>query len=234
MNSIPVLKSKLIMPELSVSFFLTERLKKLHEEMDSYRAVTVCAPAGYGKTTLAVSYLNCHAAASSRVCWYRLDPEDKSLSVFVTHLGEAVFPLDTVEFAESRKAFLNLSDIQSQPHHFISVICHELWAHHNQAGNVRTYIVLDDFQNVAQSQDICDMTRYMLDNLPPSCTIIVLSRSNLNIFTEKQKLEKRILEIDANNLVFNNAEIEKLMLSMGQTVTNRELTNIIEKIQKAG
>lgn len=73
MNTVPILKSKLIMPELPANFFLTERLKKLHDAMDSSRLVSVCAPAGYGKTTLAVSYLNTRIGLSPRICWYRLD-----------------------------------------------------------------------------------------------------------------------------------------------------------------
>ncbi|KPU44787.1 HTH-type transcriptional regulator MalT [Oxobacter pfennigii] len=229
MDNIPVLKSKLIMPELSGSFLLTDRLTRLHENMKSCRAVTVCAPAGYGKTTLVVSYFNRQAAMPSRVCWYRLDPEDKNLPVFIAHLKEAVFPAETAEFSESRKALFDNSGMQLQPHNTISMICHEMWAHHSKAGHIRTYIVLDDFQNVVQVQDICDMIRYMLDNLPPSCAIFILNRANLNVFTEKQKLEKKILEIGTDGLAFNNAEIKDLMLSMGQIAADRKVAGFIEK-----
>ncbi len=229
MSSIPVLKSKLIMPELTVSFLLTDRLKGLHKNMDSCRAVTVCAPAGYGKTTLAVSYFNCQSASPYRVCWYRLDPEDKNLSVFINHLSEAVFPSEAPEFSESRKSLKEHEDVQLQSYHTISMLCQELWAHHGRTAHTRTYIVLDDFQNVAQTQDICDMTRYMLDNLPPSCTIFILNRSSLSVFTEKQKLEKNILEISANDLTFNKSEIAALMLNMGQATSDRKLAHIIEK-----
>lgn len=228
MNNIPVLKSKLIMPELSVSFLLTDRLKGLHKNMDSCRAVTVCAPAGYGKTTLAVSYFNRQTAMPFRVCWYRLDPEDKNPSVFINHLREAVFPSEAAEFAESRKSIEGHTDLQMQQH-AISILCREMWAHHSRDNNTRTFIVLDDFQNVAQDQAICDMTRYMLDNLPASCTIIVLSRADLNVFTEKQKLEKRVLEIGTDDLAFGNAEIEDLLLSMGQAAADRKLRDIIER-----
>ncbi|HWQ75968.1 MAG TPA: BTAD domain-containing putative transcriptional regulator [Syntrophomonas sp.] len=226
MNNIPVLKSKLIMPELSGSFLLTDRLKRLHKNMDACRAVAVSAPAGYGKTTLAVSYFNRQAARPSRVCWYRLDPEDKSLPVFIAHLAEAVLP-EAAAFAESRKALEDQADMRSQPHHAISAICREIWAHHSRAGDTRTYIILDDFQNVAQVQDICNMTRYLLDNLPPSWAIFVLNRAHFPVFTEKQKLEKKVLEIDAEDLAFSHAEIEDLMLRMGQTVPDRKLTELI-------
>ncbi len=229
MNSIPVLRSKLIMPELSDSFLMTERLKKLHKNMDSYRAMTVCAPAGYGKTSLAVSYFNRQTAKPPRVCWYRIDPEDKNLSVFINHLTEAIFPSECNEFTTPRKAVLDRTDIQIQPQNAISILCSEIWSYHDRNDSIQTYIVLDDFHNVAQVPDICDLTRYMLDNLPPSCSIFILSRSNQDVFTEKQKLEKKILEVGEEELAFNSSEIAALILNMGQAEYDGKLTDIIEK-----
>jgi len=227
MSSITVLKSKLTMPELSESFLLTERLQRLYKNMDSSRAITVCAPAGYGKTTLAVSYLNRHAARPCRICWYRMDPEDTSLQVFLAYLIEAVFPAEAAAFEGCRKVLEEQADLQ--PQQTISMICRELWKIHNKALDTRIYLVLDDFQNVVQSQDICDLSRYLLDNLPPYCTMILMSRESLSVFTEKQKLDKKILEIDTGDLTFSNAEIEAFMYSIGQTGSDRELTDYIEK-----
>ncbi len=227
MNDILVLRSKLTMPELSESFLLTDRLKKLHNSMDSSRAVTVCAPAGYGKTTLAVSYLNRRADMPCRVCWYRLDAEDKSLSVFLAHLKEVLFPAAAPVYSAAREAFRDYGC--EKPQEIIAMICREMWRLYSSNGDSRTYLVLDDFQNVAQVQDICDLTRYLLDNLPPFCSIFILSRSSLAVFTEKQKLDKKILEIDLNALAFSSAEIQALMLSIGQTGEDRRLTEFIEK-----
>lgn len=230
MNGITVLKSKLIMPELPGDFLLTDRLRKLHQAMDSCRAVAVCAPAGYGKTTLAVSYFYRQTTLPSRICWYRPDQEDLNPTVFIAHLVHAVFPPEVADFTESRKTLENLINTQAQLNHLISAICHEMWAHHNRAGHTLTYIVLDDFQNVAQDQSICDMIKYMLDNLPPTCAIFILNRTNLNVFTEKQKLENEILEINTNDLAFSNAETEELIRSMSQTATDSRLGEIIESI----
>ncbi len=227
MNSIPILKSKLIMPELSESFFMTNRISSLHKEMDSCRAVTLCAPAGYGKTTFAVSYFVHQAATPFRVCWYRLDPEDKTPSIFIHHLVESVFPSESDEFAESRIALSDVPSIELQPYNAYPIICHEMWAHHSQTSNNRTYIVLDDFHHASQNQDICAIIRYLLNNLPPSCTIIVLSRGFLNLFTEKQKLENKVLEIGLNELAFTNEEIENLMINIRQSHSGSKLTDII-------
>lgn len=217
------------MPELSASFLLTDRLQGLHESMDSCTAVSVCAPAGYGKTTLAVSYFIHQAAEPCRIAWYRLDPEDNNTPVFIAHLTEALFPSEDAGFAESRQTLESRTDMRLQPHQALIRICREMWALHSRADHSRTYLVLDDFQNVAQNRDICEITRYMLDNLPPSWSIVVLSRTYHEVFTEKQKLEKRVMEINADDLVFSSTEIEDLMLSLGQATANRKLTDNIVK-----
>lgn len=222
-----ILKSKLIIPELSRNVLLTNRLKKLHERMDSSRAVAICAPAGYGKTTLVVSYLK--SVKNSRICWYRLDPDDIKLPVFTAHLKEALFPSEESEFASSNKAIENTGDIQSNPNLIIKALCREMWEHYSKDDGIRTIIVLDDFQNVAHVGDICDMVKYMLDNMPPSCVLFVLTRANINIFSEKQKLEKNVLELGPESLAFSNSEIEALLFSMGQGNNDKELINFIEE-----
>ncbi|MDD2503682.1 MAG: hypothetical protein PHG58_07520, partial [Clostridia bacterium] len=213
MNSIPVLRSKLIMPELSDSFLMTYRQKTLHNNMDSCRAVTICAPAGYGKTTLAISYFKYQTAASSKVCWYRSDPEDINLPIFASHLTHAIFQSDTIFPVDNAS----------------SAICSEAWIRHHQASDIRTYIVLDDFHNVAGNQNICDMIRYLLENLPPSFSIFLLNRGNISVFTEKQKLEKKILKIGLRELSFTNAEIEEIIRSIGRPPLDKKLSDIIAR-----
>lgn len=229
MNRIFVLKSKLIIPEICRSILLTERMKQLHSKLDSCRAATVSAPAGYGKTTLVLSYLNLTKTSSCRACWYRLDPEDKNLSTFKSHLVESLFPSENIEFAESRNALAEFDVMQSQPYHFISALCREIWARQARDYFTKTIIVLDDYQSVAQIQEINQMIKYMLDNLPPTFAIFVLSRAGIEVFTEKQKLEKNILEITTDNLTFDNDEIEELLLFMGDDQADKGLIEFIKE-----
>lgn len=222
-----ILKSKITIPELSRNVLLTDRIKKLHKKINSSRAVAICAPAGYGKTTLVVSYLK--SVKNARICWYRLDPDDINLPVFATHLKEALFPSEESEFASSNKAIENTGDIQSNHKLIIKALCREMWEHHSKNDGSNTIVVLDDFQNVAQVKDICDIVKYMLDNMPPSYVLFVLTRANINIFSEKQKLEKNVLELGPESLAFSNSEIEALLFSMGQSNTNKKFVNFIEK-----
>lgn len=228
MNHIPVLKSKLIMPDLPANFLLTDRLEKLHAAMDSSRVVSICAPAGYGKTTLAVSYFSRRAALPFRICWYRLDPEDRNLPVFIAHLTEAVFPSEAALFSESRKALKEYADVELQSQHAIAMICQEMWSHHSHS-KTRTYLVLDDFQNVTQTPELCDIATFMLDNLPPSCTMFILNRTYFKVFTEKQRLEQEVLEIDAEDLAFSPSEINDYMFHMKQPVLDQKTADFIRK-----
>lgn len=217
------------MPELPENFMFSERLEKLHASMDSSRVVSVCAPAGYGKTTLATSYFHRRDCPPSRICWYRLDPEDRNLPAFIAHFAESVFPSDDSRFFESRRMLKEYADLESQPQQAIAMICQEMWSHHSPSSHARTYIVLDDFQNVIQTPEICDMTRFMMDNLPPSCTIFVLNRTDFRIYTEKQKLEQKVLEIGAEDLAFSPSEVKDFMFHMDKSLAQQELSVFIQE-----
>jgi len=227
MNNPPILKSKLIMPELPASFLMTDRLKNLHQKMNHCRAAIISAPAGYGKTTLTVSYFNYHTPVSFRVCWYRLDQEDNKPSVFINHLIEALFPEEISEFAESRKTISSNLSKEFESANVLPLICNEMWTYHQYSQLSRSYIVLDDFQYAAQNQDITDVIRYLFDNLPPSFSFLILTRGNTEIFTEKQKLEKNVLNIKMEELAFTEAEIENIITKIVQPYTENKLAQII-------
>lgn len=223
MSSITVLKSKLVMPELPESFILTERLSNLHKNINSKRAVAICAPAGYGKTTLVVSYFKHFSDKASDICWYRLDHEDRNPQVFLAHLSQTLFP-----GSSSRPPELSSQASEKQSGEpSIALLCRCLWDKHDRDKNIRTYIVLDDFHNVGESLEVLDMIRYMLDNLPLSCSILIMSRAMCYPFTEKQKLEMRILEFGPRELSFSDFEFEELLRGMDRPVTDRSLIDAI-------
>lgn len=217
------------MPELPSSFLSTERMDKLYAGMISSRVINICAPAGYGKTMLAVSFFKRQTAEPLRICWYRLDPEDKSLPVFMTHLMDTLLPPESPRFAGSRNVLQEYAGPESSPLHIVAMICQELWSHHNRSDHTRTCIVFDDFQNVAQTPEISDIVRFMLNNLPPSCAIFVLSRANTIIFTEKQKLEHSFLDIGTEDLAFSRSEISDLLLHFDQTGFNKKAMDVIRR-----
>lgn len=216
------------MPELPANFLLTERLEKLHAAMDASRVVSVCAPAGYGKTTLAVSYFNRRTTMPWRICWYRTNQEDRNLSVFIAHLTETLFPPDTALFVESRQVLQEYADGKLLPQQAVAMICQEMWFHHNRSAT-RTFIVLDDFQNVSQTLEIRHIVSFLLDNLPPCCRFLILNRTNYQVFSEKQRLEQAVLEVGSEDLSFSLPEVNAYLSQSGQSPADQALAAYIQK-----
>lgn len=222
MQAIPAVKSKLIMPQLSGSFVTLERIKKLSKTMQNQSVVTITAPAGYGKTTLMVAALKMYGL-NNRICWYRLEQADRDLAVFYTHFIEALFPAGEEKCNDVRNILANFGDLHSQYQYLNAIICQELWAFHNHHKSIKTFVVLDDFQQVKDSTEILGTIQYLINNLHENCSIFVSSRSETGILTVKQKLERSFLEVSREELCFSEEELIKLLNKTYEIKTDRKL-----------
>jgi len=86
MSKIPLLKAKLVVPEIPNMVLFSARIKSLN--LSGHRAVIITAPAGFGKTTAVLLSLRKERA---QMRWYRLEKEDSFLPVFYAHLIEPLF-----------------------------------------------------------------------------------------------------------------------------------------------
>lgn len=215
---------KFDIPCLPQSFTSSDRIEKLHLLFDSHKTVTVCAPAGYGKTTLAASYLLGRPGWSERVCWYRLENEDQNPSIFMSRLIDALLPENASDCAHIRKSIFDYIDIQTQPHLAAAVLCQEMWP--LSSGEKGMQLVLDDFHKVLSNHDVCAITAYLIENLPVNCRLLILSRNRLNFIGEKLKLDKEILELNREDLRLGLEEVEKAF--DGTKISKRDFASIIK------
>lgn len=210
-----LLRSKFTMPDLPAGFLLSHRLRGLHAKMEVHPAVSVCAPAGYGKTSLAVSYFTGRGITPDQVGWCRLDPGDSDATVFVAHVLAALVPGGVEELPD--------------PHHALAMASQELWARHDQAPGDRMSLVLDDFHSAAVNPEIVALTRFLFDNLPPSCALLVLSRARHEVFTEKHRLERGVLEVGPADLAFDPIEVRELLQQAGRPGPDPRLVDWIHR-----
>ena len=222
MKGIPIVKSKLTMPQLPASMIISDRINKLIDAVYNKNAVIITAPSGYGKTTLMIASLNPHKE-NCRICWYRMEQEDRNLSVFYAYLTEALFPKEDPQCEETRQILKSFADHQSQYRYINAIICQELWASYNRHPDTKTFIAFDDFQQVKNSPEISESLAYLICNLPDNCTVLISSRQHVDILTEKQKIEKSILKISQNALCFMEKEITALLVDTYQINTDQKL-----------
>jgi DNA-binding SARP family transcriptional activator len=227
MKQIPVVRSKLTMPQLPKSVIRTERANHLIQYFADKSAVMINAPSGYGKTTLMITAFSALKGNKNRICWYRLEQEDRDLSVFYAYVTEALFPCEDPQWQDTRTMLESFGEYQTQYRYMNAIICQELWAYCNRHPDLKTTIVFDDLQNVKDSAEISESISYFICNVPNQCQVFVSSREQINVLSEKQKLDKNIAEIHQEDLCFMEKEISEFLAKTFKTSVDRKLVRKI-------
>ena len=180
----------------------------------------VRAPAGFGKTTLLVDVAHEIAGA---VCWVSLDQWDSDVSTFLQYLRLAIrrSPAGTKVRNEADLA-------QQEPR---AVLAGLLGALADFAGDA--WIFLDDFHEVASSEDLSLLVDYVGRRLPPNCRLILGSRTPPNLPSlPKLQLEGRAVELGPTDLAFTPDEIRECYISLrGHDISDEEARAIFTATQ---
>ncbi len=179
----PVLSSLILHRESLVTQLhdiVTARRFSLEESAAHYKLLLVCAPAGYGKTTLLADF-----AHSTKIpcCWYFLDQNDADRYTFLQTLLASIrhrFPgfgagLDLLLVGNASSA--SPEDDSRHFETFINALTDALDAEIKQ----RFAIVLSNYHEVDDSQPITNLMNYFLQKAPPQCVLIIESRSTPSI-----------------------------------------------------
>lgn len=223
MNSIPLLKSKLMIPELPDGAILTERIKAL--PIPGKKATVIVAPGGFGKTTAVLLSLK---KERKHTRWYRLEKEDSFLPVFYKHLIDTLFAGVDPTTLDCHKGLNGVSSITEEYALLNALICQDAWTHFSAKGP-HCYLVLDDYQNVAENTHIAESIRYFIANMPPCLSIIVASRVEPGIYSGKLMLSKDVSHISEESLRFTREEAQKLLSGVYKIkATKQELDAIFD------
>lgn len=170
------------------------------------KLLLVSAPAGYGKTTLLVDYA---AASGLPVCWYRLEALDADPAVFMEHLVQALrqpFPdvcASTLQLVreQARSGQLDVVDA-------IGSLVNEI------AEQVPDFflLVLDDYQNVDDADEVNRALDALLEYLPDACQVVVCGRSVPRKLTlTRLAAAGQVAGIGAAELRFTPEEVGRLV-----------------------
>lgn len=206
MNYTPLLKAKLAVPEIPGKVLFSARIKSLN--LTEYRTVLITAPAGFGKTTAVLLSLDKDRA---NMRWYRLEKEDSFLPVFYTHLIETLLGQETEGITESARSLASIGSISEKYPLLNALICQDAWTWYSDRTKP-LYLIFDDFQHVTDNSAILETIRYLTANLPPQLRIIVISKVDTGIPTDKLALNKEVLLINEEALRFSKEEIAELTL----------------------
>lgn len=193
--STPVLATKLYIPPPPTRLVLRLRLVERLNEGVNHSLTLVCAPAGFGKTTLVSEWI---AGCGHPAAWLSLDEGDNDLSRFLAHLIAA---LQTVAPGVGMRVLEVLGFPQRPPiETMLTTLVNDIAAVPREFA-----LVLDDY-HVIEAQPVSDVLAFLLVHLPPQLHLIIATREDPPLPLARLRARGQLTELRVTDLRFTSAE----------------------------
>ncbi|WP_369640248.1 AAA family ATPase, partial [Nocardia sp. JMUB6875] len=199
---------------------LLDRLRADHTR----RLVLIHGPAGFGKSTLAVEWLNAVAADGVRVAWLTVDEDDDNVVWFLSHVVEAIrYAHPAVAGQLERLLEEHASDAARQ---VMTGLIDEI--HH---GGEPVALVIDDWHRVTSPASIAAM-EFLLDHGCHHLRLIVTSRNRTGLPLGRMRVRDELVEIDESALRFDDRETAAFLAdSGGLSLADAEVARLRESTE---
>jgi ATP/maltotriose-dependent transcriptional regulator MalT len=188
-------EAKLAAPAAAPAVVRPETLARFRHAAQG-RLTLVCAPAGYGKSTLTAAAVE---ALSLTAAWYKLDVLDHDPATFlggVTHALRRQAPA-------LGEAILERLRTTTQVPFPVEEIAAALVAECEEHVSSAIHLVLDDLHEAAGSSGVRRALDYLLGNLPDRVHLVVLSRYEPAISMSRMKVDGTVEVIGVEDLRFD-------------------------------
>lgn len=191
-----LLRSKLKIPPAPHRLVSRERLLgALDSSLPTCKLALVCAPAGYGKTTLVAHWARNTAL---RVGWLTVDSEDNDVETFLRYLYTA-WELIQPDIHTSTLGVL----LDGMTPNIDAVLAAFINAASELAND--QVLVIDDYHLVAES-GIHEALTYLIDHLPESLHLVIATREEPPFPVSRYRARQELLELRTDDLQFQREE----------------------------
>ncbi|WP_158906063.1 LuxR C-terminal-related transcriptional regulator [Burkholderia sp. L27(2015)] len=189
------LATKVVAPRLPADLIDRPRLAGLAERAETKRLTVIKAPAGFGKTSLALSWLNRLRASGTQVAWLSLDAEDDEPARFLNYLAQA---LQHACGNVGATAISLTADAAFVPSHaVVSTLINELVEVDDEV-----VLFLDDYHLVSLPA-VHDAMSFFIEKTPSHVHVVICSRTDPPLPLARLRAGDDLLEIDASALRFD-------------------------------
>jgi LuxR family transcriptional regulator, maltose regulon positive regulatory protein len=189
------LATKVFPPRLPAGLIDRPRLLSLAAKVEYKRLTVIKAPAGFGKTSLALTWLDRLNAGGAFVAWLSLDTEDDEPARFFHHLAQA---LRNACASVGASALSLTTEAWLLPaRSVVSALINELVEVDDEL-----FLFVDDYHLISLPA-IHDAMSYLIVNAPSNVHVVVCTRTGPPLPLANLRARNDLLEIDASTLRFN-------------------------------
>ncbi|KPK72530.1 hypothetical protein AMJ87_04480 [candidate division WOR_3 bacterium SM23_60] len=217
-----VLQSKLQAPQIKAKTLHRQRLIDLLTQNMNKKLITICAGAGYGKTTLLSQFIS---SEKFPYVYYHLEKSDAAPAVFFSYLIAGIRKLYPELGAKTER----LGQFFNAPQRYVNIIVGTFINEIIEHVTDNLYLILEDYHALYPSEQIESMLIYLLEHLPEPLHFIITSRVALPISVSQLRARGEIFELGNQHLRFTKGEIRELFgMAYSGTLKESELEWIRE------
>ncbi|MGV2292302.1 LuxR C-terminal-related transcriptional regulator [Trinickia sp. YCB016] len=198
-----LLATKVVPPRLPTGLIDRPRLAGLAAQTEKKRLTVIKAPAGFGKTSLALTWLKVLGANSARIAWLSLDAEDNEPARYFNHLAHALQQAcgdvgASVIGLTAEATFVPANALAT-------TLINELIDVDDEV-----YLFIDDYHLISEAP-IHEAMALFIANMPSQVHVVLCSRTDPPLPTAKLRARNDLLELDASTLRFNFDETRRFV-----------------------
>ncbi|WP_315095589.1 LuxR C-terminal-related transcriptional regulator [uncultured Cellulomonas sp.] len=193
----PLIATKLHVPTLRRGLVARPRLLERVGPGADARLTLVCAPAGFGKSTLVAEWMASAPADGRSVAWLSLDGSDNDPATFWTYVLTA---LEGATVGAGSRALDLILSSPAATDLVLTTLLNELAATPGQV-----WLVLDDY-HLVDDPEIARGMGFLLTHLPPQVHVVLCTRVDPDLPLARWRVRGDLVEIRAADLRFTLSE----------------------------
>ncbi|MCB0206173.1 MAG: LuxR family transcriptional regulator, partial [Anaerolineae bacterium] len=211
----PILTTKLHIPASPQRLVPRPRLLKKLESKLCCKLALICAPAGFGKSTLVSAWVQA-AQPRQYVAWLSLDESDNELTRFLTYLVAALRTIEG-DIGRGVQGALEASG-EENVEAVLTILLNEIAELPSEA-----ILVLDDY-HVIEAPPVHQTLAFVLEHAPPQLHLVIATREDPPLPLARLRARGQLAELRGVDLRFTTTEAaEFLNQAMGLGLSDEDV-----------
>ena len=218
-----VISTKVTVPSTPPSSMIRSRLEEITDQAMGKRLVLVCAPAGYGKTTLMSQWAAQLCEQGRRIAWLTLDEGDNDPGRLYYYLDLVLGTADVKSVAGVRVDIDRIRGVASAHATLLAALV--------ERDDAPEWIFLDEFE-ILDNPECQRLIEMLMNQLPAGVSLLVAARVRPAWKLAKLKVADEVLEIGTDHLRLQAAEVDVFrQLPLAKAVTASVLGRIVQLME---